>query len=189
MFCSYTNESALAFYHNLANGMDPDDAYVMSEGAFTDRVKLMNGKEVSNINKELRALQRCKRKGDKAEVEKHRKEALKQLEDLKKKAKEIPDDSWVSYAGRIAGGIAVFAATMGLAGAVGKAAGAGAMKASTAMNVARAGGSVGGAGLVGASSGISDIIAAKMNGDDLKEVSRKTCLRSIDQTITAVKSM
>lgn len=179
-YYSFTNESALSFYRNLAGGMDPDDAYALAEGAVMERVKILNGKEAASINKEIRAFQKAKRKGNKAEAEKHRKEALKQLEDLKKKAKEIPDDTWVSYASRIAGGIALFGATIGIT--------AKATAAGKAFKAAVSGG-ITGAGLGATTSAIVDIIAAKQNGDSLKEVSRKTCLRAIDQTITAVKSL
>lgn len=182
-FYSFTNESALNFYSNLVGGMDPDEAYVISEGAYIERTKIMNSKDMSRIRKNMRAAYRAKNSGDVNSAKKYRDTALKDLKELRKQAKEIPDDTWVSYAGRIASGLALFAATYilfrGLEGKFAKKAIKAGVKGAAGLSAGSAGKLVGGP--------LGEIISAKMLGTNMKEVSRTTVLGAIDQIEAELK--
>ena len=149
----------------------------LDEGAVIQKWATFFSSDFKNLKKEIKAAEKAKRAEDKQGVKDHKAAAKKLLASVEKKAKDIPDDNWLSWGGRIAISIAATAAAFG----PGVDAGAKLIRkghSATGMAVSGGGGFVAGSAIGGV---LGDFLNAKDTGRSLKEVSKNQVLDALKQ--------
>ena len=171
-----TNESALSIYRSLVEGaIDPYTAQEMlDEGAVIQKWATYFSSDWKNITKAIKAAKKAKKAGDTKALKQYKAEAKKAIATVEKKAKDIPDDTWASWAGRIA--LSIGTAALALGPGVNAAVKVSKASRTAGTAVASLSGGVAGGAIA---SPLGDFVNAKVNGKPLSNVSRNNVMESL----------